>query len=320
MSMVRHVKQAKNNMVAVVLATYNGEQFLTEQLESIVNQSYKDWHIVASDDGSNDKTLELLAEFSTSHPGMMTVVSHKGHGGACENFLDALNDALSMTDASYLAFCDQDDFWERDKLEASMTVLQDLEGINREPSLVFCDAAVTDARLNVTAPSFFDFTGVNPSRTKLNHLLVQNPISGAAMLFNRSLAEIVAQSHYGSQIWMHDQWVGLIAACFGKIASVNMPLYKYRQHDDNAMGAIEMSWKLVTKKAQDARNSLNKKQSQAKYLLETYSDSLPQVQKTLLEQFSTISSLPKLSRIGCCLRNSFFMNGALRNAGLFLFI
>lgn len=315
-----HTDQLDGNTVAIVLATFNGERFLTEQLNSILEQSHKDWCIIASDDGSSDNTLGILEEFRASHPGKMIIVSHRGQGGACENFLDALNEALELTDASYFAFCDQDDYWESNKLEVSLMTIQALERDEEGPALVFSDAAVVDADLVVISQSFFDYTGVSSSRIQLNNLLVQNPISGAAMLFNRSLAETVSESHYGEQIWMHDQWVGLIAACFGKIGPINEALFKYRQHGDNAMGAIEMSWKFILEKARIAKSSLGKKQVQAKYLLRTYSEELPEEEKYVLEQFSSLDAKSKLSRIHCCMQNAFFMNGVLRNLGLMVFI
>lgn len=306
--------------VAIVLATYNGERFLREQLDSILAQTFEDWCIVASDDGSQDGTLEVLQDFIDAHPGKMIVLPHVGEGGACENFLDALNDAMESTNARYFAFCDQDDFWEPNKLEDSLRKLKELEGSGGDPALVFSDAAVANDGLEVIARSFFDYTGVDASRIELNQLLVQNPISGAGMLFNRSLAEIVSRSSYEGRIWMHDQWVGLIAACFGRIAAIKEPLFKYRQHDDNAMGAIEMSLKGIAGKARIAKSSLAKKQDQASFLLETYRDSLQEGQLHLLEEFVSLPSKSKIARIGCCAENAFFMNGALRNAGLLFFI
>lgn len=312
--------QFSDGLVVIVLATYNGERFLSEQLNSILDQTYLNWHIVVSDDGSSDQTQSMLGNFIERNPGKMTLVKHEGEGGACANFLYALDKALDLTKGEYFAFCDQDDYWEPNKLEVSVAKIRTIENGGKTPALVFSDAAVVDSELKITADSFFDYTGVDCMRTKLNELLVQNPISGAGMLFNRALGSIVSHSTYNESIWMHDQWVGLIAACFGSIAAINEPLFKYRQHESNAMGAIEMSWRLILEKARVAKQSLTRKQGQALYLLEAYLEEIPQNKKMVLYQFGFISEKVKLARIQTCIKNSFFMNGILRNIGLCIFI
>lgn len=309
-----------DDLVAIVLATYNGENYLAEQLLSIEDQTHAAWHLLATDDMSTDATRSILDEFSKRHPGQVTIVEHADGGGACANFLFGLAEAVKRIDAPYYAFCDQDDWWDARKLALSLDTLHALEAGNDEPALVFSDAHVTAGDLELIAVSFFQFTGVDPSRVNLNELLVQNPISGAGMLFNKALAELSVEVDYNDSIWMHDQWVGLVAACFGKIAAIYEPLFFYRQHDDNAMGAIQMSWRAIADKARIAKGSLSKKQRQANYLLNSFEDGLPEEKRRLLSRFVAIPAKTKPLRMADCMRYSFLMNGTLRNIGLLAFI
>ena len=109
-------------MIEILLATYNGERFLPEQIESITSQSFKDYHILASDDNSSDCTFEILRSYESVLGEKIKVVQSNTHS-AKENFYNLLD----MADAEYIALCDQDDFWESDRLEKSLKAIQRLE-------------------------------------------------------------------------------------------------------------------------------------------------------------------------------------------------
>lgn len=317
-----HSIDERKSTVAILLATYNGERYLPEQLESIARQTYSDWHLFVSDDGSTDATMDVVDRFSGEHPGKVTVVPRgEKANGACGNFLHLI--AACPSDYPYIAFCDQDDVWLEEKLAVSVSTINELESQFSGPCLVFCDAEVSDSDLNMLAPSFFAFTGVDSSRTKLPELLVQNPISGAGVVMNETLLAKIQESasHFTSeQIAMHDQWVGLIAACFGNIAPINEPLYQYRQHGENAMGAIPMSVGSVLGKAKIAQDSLRRKREQASVLLECYAPTLTPEKAELIKEFVELDAQPKGRRVLFCIRRGALMNGALRNAGLLFFI
>ena len=312
----------KEGTVAILLATYNGERYLPEQLDSIARQTYSSWHLFVSDDGSTDATIEIVDRFSAQHPGKVTVVPRgEKANGACGNFLHLI--AICPDSYPYVSFCDQDDVWLKEKLAISVSALKELENRFPGPCLVFSDAEVSDSDLNVLASSFFSFTGVDSSRTRLPELLVQNPISGAGVMINGALLTKIQESapFFDSEhIAMHDQWVGLVAACFGHIAPIKQPLYQYRQHAENAMGAIPMSVGSVLGKAKIARNSLNKKRNQAAVLLGCYEGTLTTEKASLLREFIELDSQPKGKRALFCIRQGALMNGTLRNIGLLFFI
>ena len=108
-------------MIEILLATYNGERFLPEQIESITSQSFTDYHILASDDNSSDCTFEILRSYESVLGEKIKVVQSNTHS-AKENFYNLLD----MADDKYIALCDQDDFWESDRLKKSLEAIQRL--------------------------------------------------------------------------------------------------------------------------------------------------------------------------------------------------
>jgi glycosyltransferase involved in cell wall biosynthesis len=309
---------AESNCVAILMATHNGGDYLSEQLESIARQTYEDWHLVVSDDGSTDATLDMVASFSDEHPGKVTVLPmHEPTGSAKLNFFYLMQHC--PRDFEYFAFADQDDWWREDKISKSMCKMHQLEKTSdsHEPLLVFCDAAVVDATRKGIAVSFFDYTGVDPSRTSLAQLLVQNPVSGAEVLANRALIELAANPVALECIDMHDQWLGLVAAAFGSLDYVDEQLYDYRQHGDNEVGAIEHG---VSNKIGIASTSLRKKERQAGVLASTFGLDLGVDGKRLAEGFASIRDIGKMGRIAFCIRSGVWMNGLVNNIGLVLFI
>lgn len=307
-----------NPTIAILLATYNGEQYLMEQLESISQQTHHNWVLIASDDGSNDSTLNLLDEFSRNHPEKITVIKRPdGTRGPCANFFFLMR--LCCGKYPYYAFCDQDDYWLPDKLANELDAIRKIEnGDSSIPCLTFTDAEVVDEHLKRISESFFSFTGVDPKRTKLSHLLVQNPISGAGIIVNDALLEMALKNFSIDGVAMHDQWLGLVAATFGRISFIDKATYLYRQHGNNSMGAIEMSCKSIIQKSRRAKNSLDEKSNQLSRYLDVFSDDLNRDDEMMVKGFTSRKDLSKMSRILFCLKNDIAMNGLLRNIGLFM--
>lgn len=179
---------------AVLLATYNGATFLTEQLNSLLGQSYPDFLIIAQDDGSRDETPKLLAHFAQRPAARCLVLTDDSAGvGACRNFGRLLDIALAHSERfKYFAFCDQDDWWAPDKLRLMTAQLRDFEQTYPEiPLLAHCDLEVVDSSLQVMAPSYWTNQRVNPAERRISSLLLRNTTVGCAMVINRRLAEVV---------------------------------------------------------------------------------------------------------------------------------
>lgn len=308
-------------MVTVLLATYNGEKYLEEQLKSILEQSYTDFKIVIRDDGSNDNTNEIINRYAEVFPDKIEVCpSSCPTGSAAGNFFKL----IELYSDEYIMLCDQDDIWLPQKIEKTINAMKKAEEENGKdtPILVHTDLYVVDEKLNIISDSFINYQRLSPERTELNNLLMQNSITGCTVMFNRALHEKLFA--LPTVTAMHDWWLGLIAAAFGKIVFLNSPTMLYRQHGSNEVGAKDaksLSF-LIGKLYQIKR--MKKIYStisiQAEFLLSTYTDMLNIKQKKLLEAVSTLPTLNKIDKIKTIKKHRLYKNTALRNLAQFLLI
>lgn len=222
-------------MVTILLATLNGEEYLKAQLESIAAQTYENWQLIVGDDGSTDRTLDILKEFAKQHPNQVTIMKNDPPtGSAKNNFINLLRNSYGP----HFMFCDQDDVWKPDKIYLTLQKMEALETRygDKIPILVHSDLSVTDENLEMIAESFFQYANI-PKRILLNQLIVQNSVTGCTVMINRCLQQYFLQPLPVSDIIMHDYWAALIAKVFGKIGFVNEPTMYYRQHSRNSVGA-----------------------------------------------------------------------------------
>ena len=263
--------------VDILMATYNGERFVGEQIESIQSQSYVNWRLLVSDDCSIDGTLDVVRRYAERDNRIHVVSEGLKHGGAKENFF-AL---MSCSDAPYFMFCDQDDVWLTEKVGKSLAKLQ---GLEREhgadtPLLVFCDMKVVDERLSVISDSFERFESLDPQRTELKYVLAQAVGAGCTFLMNRALVQRALKCCDLGAVNMHDWWVALVAAAFGSISFVDEPLSLYRQHGGNEVGASKFSAVAWAGKVNDMAGRERAIATQAGCLLDTYAPELDDDQK-----------------------------------------
>ena len=210
-----------------MMATYNGEKYIREQINSILNQSFKDWKLFISDDCSSDNTLSIIQDYSDRYPEKVCILnSSKKFGGAKKNF-SHLFEACPRTEL-YM-FSDQDDVWLPNKIELLVNKYDETTEKNK---LVFCDLRVVDSNLYKISDEFV--RGVHYSDDK-SFVLMNNYIPGCVMLFDDELRRNV--STIPAQCYMHDWWITMYATYFGKIVMVNDSLNVYRQHLDNTLGA-----------------------------------------------------------------------------------
>jgi glycosyltransferase involved in cell wall biosynthesis len=225
--------------VSVVVATYNGAEFLARQLESILAQTHAPSEIIVSDDGSSDSTLDIVTKFQNATPRKggpaWRVLSRKKPLGVAGNFASA----LALAQGDLVAFADQDDMWEANKLEALIPHFDDARTL-----LTHSDALLIDAKgletgslmraLRLTARERSALRGGRA----LDALLRRNLVTGATMLIRRSLLETALPIPAG---WIHDEWLALIAALQGGVVFDERPLVRYRQHGGNQIGAAHLS-------------------------------------------------------------------------------
>ena len=234
---MKHSVEAEPPEISVLLATFNGERYLGEQLDSLLEQTVGDcFEIVVRDDGSTDSTIEILESYRSAHPTRIRLVPFDVRLGAKFNFVRLLGEARGK----YIAFCDQDDLWQPDKLAIQQRVIEDLERDHGAETPLLCcsDAAVTDAELRITCPSYFAKHRLSPVDGRdatLARLLFRNFAIGATVMMNRSL---VAQCQcMPEDSIMHDWWAALVATCLGRVCVLPAALILYRQHGANAVGS-----------------------------------------------------------------------------------
>ena len=224
--------------VDILMATYNGERFVGEQIESIQAQTYGNWRLLVSDDCSADGTLDVVRRYAAEDERIRIVSEDVRHGGAKENFF-AL---MAKSESPYVMFCDQDDVWLPEKVEKSLAAMRALENEHGAdtPLLVFCDMKVVDSELNVIHESFEKSSHFDPNRLAFRQLLAHNVAAGCCMILNKPLLEICRRAN-GDCVAMHDWWAMLAASAFGQISFIDEPLSLYRQHGTNEVGANEYS-------------------------------------------------------------------------------
>lgn len=222
---------------AVLLAAWNGERYLEEQIESILHQTGQDFELYIHDDGSDDGTQDILRDYSARYPGIVHILEYEPQGGAAANFFSL----LQRVEAEYYFFSDQDDVWLPEKMEHSLKLLCGLEEKNGQntPALVFSDLRVVDAHLGTIDDSYLHFSGRDPRGVDLVSLLRRNVAAGCTIAVNRACVQAALHIPDIRQVFMHDWWLMLTAAACGEIAFLEEATVLYRQHGANAVGAGE---------------------------------------------------------------------------------
>lgn len=204
-------------LVSIALCTYNGERFLRQQLDSLVNQTYKNIEIIAVDDKSTDHTYSILEEYRKRFK-FIKVFQNETNLGFRKNF----ESALSKTSGEYIALCDQDDLWRDDKI--AIQVNQMANNI-----LVYHDSAFIDERGQLLKKNMSDVMNFYKGN-QCHYFLFENCVSGHSTLFRRSLLSSLLPLPLNIY---HDKWLGFVAASKGNIDFSLEPLVNYRQHESS---------------------------------------------------------------------------------------
>ncbi|HEM3633850.1 glycosyltransferase family 2 protein [Streptococcus suis] len=275
--------------VNILMSTYNGQQFLAEQIRSIQEQTYTDWTLFIRDDGSSDNTKEILKDFERQDSRIHLIDSDKSDNlGVIKSFHKLVNHDR----ADYYFFSDQDDVWLPNKLELSLNEAQNYPA--NLPLMVYMDLKVVNQDLEIMTESMVKSQS-HHANTELVQELTENTVTGGVAMINHHLAEMWQVTE---DILMHDWYLALLASAFGNLVFIDQPGELYRQHSDNVLGARTLSkrfkkwirphilfavyWDLI-------KNS----QKQARHLLQM---PLSQSNRELIEAFVTIMDKPMLER------------------------
>ncbi|MCZ4242917.1 glycosyltransferase family 2 protein [Pedobacter punctiformis] len=245
-----------NREIAILLAAYNAEKYLSEQIESIIAQTFTNWTLYIRNDGSTDQTAVVISDYCIKYPDKIFEIDKGGKNLGCRNNFFRL---LEVVESEYYMFCDADDVWLKSKIEFSYERIKMLELLNPYKAiLVHTDAIICDSDLNIISDSFWHSTGINPMKfTSFNYMCVCCTVGGAKSIFNRKAKELIFP--LADNNFMFDYWIALNVAKYGIISVIDVPLIKYRQHSSNLLGVTYGN-----------ANSIFNKLKQAKTLFRDY--------------------------------------------------
>lgn len=211
--------------VCILLSTYNGEKYLSELLNSLLTQTYRNFEIRIRDDGSTDKTRQILNEYAAKHSNVL--VTFGDNIGVAWSFFELLETAGD--DCEYFAFCDQDDVWLDVKLERAINVLK---SIPKSTYSMYCSnyALVDEDKKILKIAALPDH--INPS---FPNALLENIAAGCTTVLNKQARSLFLYQR-PSPVFAHDWWFYLVVSAFGQVIYDPTTTLYYRQHASNVVG------------------------------------------------------------------------------------
>jgi glycosyltransferase involved in cell wall biosynthesis len=308
-------------MIDVLMATYNGEDTVASQLDSLLAQSHKDWQLILRDDGSQDRTLRLCHQYAAKHPDKVRIIEDSfGNLGVNKNYETLLRHSAS----DYVMFCDQDDMWLPDKIALTHAKMLEAERLfgPEMPILVYTDLKVADAKLNVVSDSFLAYTNRKPNTdSNISAMCMANCTIGCTMMLNKRLRSLVAGFPEGILIW--DWWLALVAVTFGKLVFLNQATIVFRRHNRNTSTVTKFDLlsfvkpKNVIKKH---RKDLYAIFENHRIFYESFARSMTPAQQRLFRDISSIPSRNWAMRRYLIFRYRLFKTGWVKNLGMLLTI
>lgn len=222
----RRVSIKYTNTLNILMATYNGEKYIAEQIESILTQTYTNFRLIISDDNSTDSTKDIIEKYSSTD-NRIIFNSNKTNIGVIKNFEKLINNSRS----EYFMLCDQDDVWYPNKVEKSLEFI-----MNNDVLLMYSDLHVVNDQLQTISQSYWRMKKISPVKRKpWTTLLVQNVVTGCTIIAKNELKHFALP--FPNIIEMHDSWLALVASIHGEINYIDEPMILYRQHQNNYVGA-----------------------------------------------------------------------------------
>lgn len=231
--------------IDILLATYNGEKYLSEQIESILNQTHTNFRLIISDDCSKDGTKEIIREYAKKDNRIKYYFQDRNLG-----YVKNFEFLLSTVQNEKYALSDQDDIWEPEKIEKYLEKME-----QEEADLVFGDLEIVDKNLQTIDKSFNDHMSLSKKIEKCKDyemLYLYNCVTGCTILSKKKFLDKILPIPNESKHIYHDYWIALMVSIHGKIAYVKETYIKYRQHGDNQVGIKKTSQNM--KNFNDVRN------------------------------------------------------------------
>lgn len=297
--------------IAILMATYNGEKYICQQIDSILSQTCKDWELYIHDDGSTDNTRAAVESYVEKYQDKIHLIDGKSTGGAKYNFFYL----FGQVEAPYYMTCDQDDVWLDKKIELTYDKMLTIENKADVPCLVYTELRVVDSELNTIADTMSGYQSLDCHKRTINQFILQNSVTGCTMMVNRALRDKMLRITDIDNTIMHDWWAALVAAQFGKTGFIDEPTILYRQHGDNSLGALginKLSYivRRVWQKKQ-IQESLRLGRLQAREFAKTYN--LPA--DSLAVRYAALEDKSRCERQRFYKENDMYKTGTMRRLG-----
>ena len=297
--------------IAILMATYNGEKYICQQIDSILSQTCKDWELYIHDDGSTDNTIAAVESYVEKYPDKIHLIDGKSTGGAKYNFFYM----FGQVEAPYYMTCDQDDVWLEKKIELTYDKMLTIEDKADISCLVYTELRVVDSELNTIADTMSGYQSLDCHKRTINQFILQNSVTGCTMMVNRALRDKMLRITAIDNTIMHDWWAALVAAQFGKTAFIDEPTILYRQHGDNSLGALginKLSYivRRVWQKKQ-IQESMRLGRLQAREFAKTYN--LPA--DSLAVRYAALEDKSRCERQRFYKENDMYKTGTMRRLG-----
>lgn len=221
--------------VLILMASYNGERYISEQLESILAQSYTNWKLIIQDDGSTDDTVNIIKYYMRKDSRISLCFNESVYHGAFQNFHILINKCKELESFDYYMFCDQDDIWNKDKIETMLGFMND-----QKPELCYADMRLIDADGRLTSESL----NRKWKLEKNNYLsvLFSNKALGCNMILNKALFEQTTpmdMSIPNIDTMSHDAYYAMSAAILGECRYIDIITMDYRRYDQSVTSDIK---------------------------------------------------------------------------------
>ena len=297
--------------IAILMATYTGEKYICQQIDSILSQTCTDWELYIHDDGSTDNTIAVVESYVEKYPDKIHLIDGKSTGGAKYNFFYM----FGQVEAPYYMTCDQDDVWLEKKIELTYDKMLAIEDKADVPCLVYTELRVVDSELNTIADTMSEYQSLDCHKRTINQFILQNSVTGCTMMVNMALRDKMLHITDIDNTIMHDWWAALVAAQFGKTAFIDEPTILYRQHGDNSLGALginKLSYivRRVWQKKQ-IQESMRLGRLQAREFAKTYN--LPA--DSLAVRYAALEGKSRLVRQRFYKENDMYKTGTMRRLG-----
>ena len=267
----------ENKKIDILMATYNGEKYLGEQLDSIINQTYHNWNLLIRDDNSTDKTLEIIQNYHKKDKRIKILKDNKGNLGIVRNF----EELLKSSESEFIMFSDQDDIWVENKLDMYLKMI---EKIKNKGFMIHSDAILFDKnKSNILKDTFISKKAINRG---LENVFFNYFVQGATILISKEIKNFILP--FPKEVYLHDRYIHLISELFFERIFVNKALIYYRQHRDNQIGAKNTIRELLSKRYFDERD-----RQLIKIIYNKYGSLLTEDKKKLIEEYFKITDIEK---------------------------